>query len=426
MKTKNKLLTAIVFFTLFLIALSGIGIVAASEDDYVLGIYGNANEDDTIDMRDVTYTKLIIFGKRDETELANAKYDGRINVLDVIQTKLIILGRESELTLIDDADRIVTVKKPVTRVVVTIRQALELIRTVKLETDRIVGVSSLVKTDDERKMFFPEFQDTPSVGYIWAPDCEAILELHPDAVFLMGPKGGMSSAVDVAHGVLESAGITVFRVYGGILDTDILEEVRMYGYIFDKQDEAEEFIDWHAGVMNTINEKLEAISEDDKPKVYFESGTKYNVVDESRSHIQRTGGKDIFPGIIRTKVVDSELVIDRNPDIILKVGGGGYLLDDTAEMENVRDEVMGRPELEHVKAVEDKRVYVISSHIIYWGGTSGCRGFLQTAYMVKWFHPDLFEYLNPEAIHQEYLTRFQGLDIDLDKQGVFVYPEEPI
>jgi iron complex transport system substrate-binding protein len=27
-------------------------------------IYGNANEDDTLDMRDVTYIKLAIFGKK--------------------------------------------------------------------------------------------------------------------------------------------------------------------------------------------------------------------------------------------------------------------------------------------------------------------------------------------------------------------------
>jgi iron complex transport system substrate-binding protein len=33
--------------------------------------------------------------------------------------------------------------------------------------------------------------------------------------------------------------------------------------------------------------------------------------------------------------------------------------------------------------------------------------------------------LDPNALHQEYLTRFQGLDIDLDEKGVFVYhPEE--
>ncbi|HOI70084.1 MAG TPA: hypothetical protein PLN41_10090 [Methanothrix sp.] len=42
--------------------------------------------------------------------------------------------------------------------------------------------------------------------------------------------------------------------------------------------------------------------------------------------------------------------------------------------------------------------------------------------MAKLFHPELFEDLDPEAFHQEYLTRFQGLDYDLDKHGIFVYP----
>jgi iron complex transport system substrate-binding protein len=43
--------------------------------------------------------------------------------------------------------------------------------------------------------------------------------------------------------------------------------------------------------------------------------------------------------------------------------------------------------------------------------------------MAKWFNPDPFEGLDPQVIHQEYLTKFQGLDINLDTQGVFVYPE---
>jgi iron complex transport system substrate-binding protein len=42
--------------------------------------------------------------------------------------------------------------------------------------------------------------------------------------------------------------------------------------------------------------------------------------------------------------------------------------------------------------------------------------------MAKWFHPDLFKDLDPQAIHQEYLNRFQNLDYNLDKNGVFVYP----
>jgi iron complex transport system substrate-binding protein len=76
-----------------------------------------------------------------------------------------------------------------------------------------------------------------------------------------------------------------------------------------------------------------------------------------------------------------------------------------------------------VTAVREKQVYVLSGHFMYGGPYAGCRGFLGTIYMAKWFHPELFEDLDPQAIHQEYLKRFQGLDIDLDEKGVFVYPE---
>ena len=43
------------------------------------------------------------------------------------------------------------------------------------------------------------------------------------------------------------------------------------------------------------------------------------------------------------------------------------------------------------------------------------------AYMAKLFHPGLFEDLDPEALHQEYLN-MQGLDYDLNLHGVFLYP----
>jgi iron complex transport system substrate-binding protein len=56
-------------------------------------IHGNANGDDVLDMRDVTYIKLVIFGKKPATTFADANYDGKISMLDLGQTKLIILGR---------------------------------------------------------------------------------------------------------------------------------------------------------------------------------------------------------------------------------------------------------------------------------------------------------------------------------------------
>ncbi|MHC1604282.1 MAG: hypothetical protein ACXQTK_06270, partial [Candidatus Syntropharchaeales archaeon] len=51
----------------------------SASDDYTLGIYGNANQDDTIDMRDVTKIARMICWLEDEVDLADAKYDGNIN-----------------------------------------------------------------------------------------------------------------------------------------------------------------------------------------------------------------------------------------------------------------------------------------------------------------------------------------------------------
>ncbi len=45
------------------------------------------------------------------------------------------------------------------------------------------------------------------------------------------------------------------------------------------------------------------------------------------------------------------------------------------------------------------------------------------AYLAKWFHPTLFSDLNPQDIHQEYLTDFLCVDYDLEEHGVFAYPE---
>ena len=432
MKTKMIAMVeiAIVLCSLFLVAIPAVAaeqnqamqkvstneVTTASEDDYVLDIYGNANEDDTIDMGDVVYTKLAIFGKKPKTELCDAKYDGRINVLDVIQTKLIILGKEKELTVIDTAERIVTVKKPLKRIIVFYNSKLEAVRLLKVPKDIIVG-----RTDQFDPSFFPELSDLPSVGSGRSPDIEKILNLNPDTVIVSATaKHKLKPLVDP----LESAGITVLAFNCQTPEIH-LEEMEKLGYVFDKEDEAEEYLDWREKILNSIQEKVETIPEEDKPKVYAESYKLYTY-HGLYMYIAEAGGKDIFADEPHGSV-DPEAVIARNPDIIIKAKypGGGYDLDadNVAELKAVRDEIMSRPELLNVKAVNAGRVYIITVHLLPYLPYSGCRYFAQIAYMAKWFHPELFEDLDPKAIHQEYLTRFQGLDIDLDEKGVFVYPE---
>ena len=436
MKTKNKLLAlveiAIVLCSVFFLALPAIAaeqtmqtqevsatantITTASEDDYVLDIYGNANEDDTIDMRDLTYVKLIFFGKKTVTELADAKYDGKINPLDFIQIKLIIVGKEKELTIVDSAPsyRIVTVKKPLKRIVSGHQLAIEMMRSLKLEKDRIVGVSSDVHKNN---IFFPEFSDYPYVG-IWPLDIEKVLSLNPDAVFLYP-----SSYYDEETKKLEDAGITVLRYDWYRPGNIYVEEVKKLGYIIDKEEEAEEFLEFYEGCMDTIKERVEGIPEDERPRIYLETGETYKTAGKDTGYHQKlemVGSNNIFSDLSGYPDVDPEEVIKRNPEIILKMPywEGGYKEDDLTVFKDMWNEIRSRPELESVLAVKNKRIYILSNDV------SAAKHFIGISYMAKWFHPDIFKDLDPKAIHQEYLTRFQGLDYDLDKHGVFVYPEE--
>ena len=438
MKTKNKMIAfvevAIVLCSVFLVAIPAIAaeqntqkasaneVTTASENDYVLGIYGNANKDDTIDMGDVVYTKLAIFGKKPKTELCDAKYDGRINVLDVIQTKLIILGKEKEITIVDSGDTIVTVNKPIERIVVPSFYALETVRSIKA-ADRVVGVSEFVKWD---KIFFPEFVDHPGVDNA---DIESILVLEPDLVLSSG------KSAQRIRDALEDADVTGIAVLDFYYwkPNIIVDETKKMGYVLNKVEETNELHDFYQGFWNTINEQVEGLSEEDKTTVYLEGWRcAWHTLSEKPGYgnmVGLAGGYNIFgdePGGSGGGgvMVDAEAVIKRNPEIIIKVIGtrdiGGYGLDvgDTTVLEEIREEIMTRTVLERVTAVENEEVYILT-----WYVFTGPRNFIGVGYTAKWLYPELFADLNPKAIHQEYLTRFQGLDIDLDEKGVLAYPE---
>ena len=406
---------ALLFVILIVLSLALLLTSPAAASDYTLKIFGNANEDDTINMQDVTYTELIILEYCDKTELADAKYDDKINMQDVTQIELVILGRELELTIFDTADRIVTVNKPITSIV---GGPFGILRSFGTElTDIVVGTYSQVDLE-----VYPELSDELlDVGSGWAPDLEKILGLNPDIVFMQPPGGPFDTTPTLTR--LESAGITVlcFKCQTPAIHR---EEVEKLGYLFDRSDEAEIYLDWRENVLNSIKEKVDTIPEEDTVNVYFESYLPYTTYPRY-GYLAEAGGMDIFadePG----GSVDPEAVIDRNPDVILKVAypGGGYNVDadDTADLKALRDEIMSRPELQSVKAVENERVYVITSYLLLYLPHCNHIECFQLAYQAKWLHPELFEDIDPQAIHQEYLTEFQRMDIDLDEKGVFVYP----
>jgi iron complex transport system substrate-binding protein len=140
--------------------------VLASADE-TLNIYGNANMDDTIDVCDITYTARIFFELEDSTPLADAYYDGEIDVGDMWQIGLIILGREKKLTIVDAEGAAKTVSKPIEKIIVLNTDCAQAIRAIGAK-GRIVGIESFSVA--EKKVFFPDISELPTVGWGHMPD----------------------------------------------------------------------------------------------------------------------------------------------------------------------------------------------------------------------------------------------------------------
>ena len=414
--TGNRFLLVLVITA---ILLGSVPLAAAS--DNTLGIFGNANEDDTIDIEDMEYTQRIVLGFNDQTQLADSKYDEQINILDLTQIELIMLGEEKELTLVDVAERIVTVKKPMEGNIIAFGTYTPEILRILGEEDKIVAVNKHVKSNE---VYFPELSKLPSIGSSYSPDLEIVASLNPDLVLAWTTKPErIEKLVEV---VPDDCSVVSLMFYK---PEDMVEEIEKLAYILGKRNEAKNYIDdFHNNYVDLIKARTEELPDGERPGIYVESDRdeKYQTWaagSAANGFIEIAGGRNIFadtPGDGSVNI-DPEEVVEKNPDIIIKyidAVDAGYELDDPSKMELLRESVMNRPELSNVKAVKNGAVYVMDKDPIY-----GPDYPVAIAYWAKWSHPDLFEDLDPQAIHQQYID-IQGLDYDLKEHGIFVYPQE--
>jgi iron complex transport system substrate-binding protein len=180
----------------------------------------------------------------------------------------------------------------------------------------------------------------------------------------------------------------------------MVENLRKLRYILNTEEKGEEFIAWYEGVVNDITSKTAGLSEEDKPRVFlwmfsYDYTEKYQAIAGDWTGIQ------------------SQFEI---------VGGINIAEDLTGWYPEVSEEWLlsqsEDPALAESDAVKEGRVYLYQTPMV-----STPRFVVSLAYVAKWLHPELFSDLDPQAIHQEYLTDYMCIDYDLDEHGVLFYPE---
>lgn len=337
----------------------------------------------------------------------------------------LIENTEDHLTIIDNGEHEVVIKKPVNKIIVRGMGVYPTLRALKAEK-MVLAAPSIEGMGGE--LLFPVMTKLPSIGKGGPGDSldyEQIIALEPD-VFIT-----LTYERDTINEKLAPE-IPVIQ-----LDFASVKDIRILGTILNKEKEANEYISWIEGISKTITDKVENLSKDDLPKVFSYYGGEYGMAppppygsygkDNDLSMAVRTaGGNSITSDIPGEWIcVDPEWIIEQNPQIVIrelyinqiKNPILGYTTNNSDKAKAKLDEVISLPVFETGDSILNNNIYLIDGRFIsnVW--------FLGINYLAKWFHPDLFNDLDPQAIHQEFLSRFMRIDFDLSKQGVFVYPE---
>jgi iron complex transport system substrate-binding protein len=200
------------------------------------------------------------------------------------------------------------------------------------------------------------------------------------------------------------------------------------GYLLDRSENAQEYVAWFDRTVGGIEERLAAIPEEDRVRVFIDIGSgqtndRRTVAEGGHMHYHCTdaGGINVAEDYTgSTGTVNVEWILQQNPDVILGLTyDGGYETDDPAPLIAHHDELATIPALRNVPAVADDRIYCISYKYAYDPHYPAA-----LATIVKWFYPGEFADIDPAAIHQEYIDTFLGVDYRVADHGVYGYPDD--
>jgi iron complex transport system substrate-binding protein len=247
-----------------------------------------------------------------------------------------------------------------------------------------------------------------------SPDLELIIELSPDLVIA----DTMLSADDQKS--LEDAGIPVM-IERFMSPDRIMTVIKNMGMVMGKKERASEINSFIEKNQKLLQERTADLKPVDMPAVFYESSpTKpYNTFSSFSSFddiIVSAGGINIAGDLgnesISSPEVTPEWILQVDPDVILQrePSDDDYTQDD---LKALRETIISREELKDVQAVKDGRVYVISGKV-----ATGVRSIVGELYLAKWFLPNLFSDIEPEAVHEALIKEFYNLDLE----GEYAYP----
>jgi iron complex transport system substrate-binding protein len=238
-------------------------------------------------------------------------------------------------------------------------------------TDKVYAVTNLCD-------YPPEAKTKPNIGGFTTTNIEKVIALSPDLVL------ATSIHEKTIIPQLEQRGLAVLALNLKTLD-EVLEAITMVGEITGKGEEASRLVARMQNRIKAVTDKTNNLPEGKRPRVFYLTWHDPLMTSGSGSllHelIQKAGGRNIFAEVIGTKPVDLELLVERNPQVMIAGIGMGSGEDKTYHY------LKTETRLQNTEAGKNGRIYKIDMDLTGRGGPRIVDGLEQFA---KCIHPEIF------------------------------------
>ena len=339
----------------------------------------------------------------------------------------------SSFTLTDVAGRTVTINRPVERIILGEARQIYIVASLQPGNpfDKIIGWRDDLRRFDadayeKYKQIFSEVENIAEFGSPYSGEfsVERAIALEADVVTLN--LGGLERAKEA--GMIEQLAEVGIPVVVIDFRQEPLENTvpstYLLGRLLGQEERAQEVVDYYLQQVNLVYSRLAQL-EGEKPLVLLDTAAGIQSAEIccrtfGRANlgllVERAGGinmgSELVPGW--SGELNPEQIIVSDPDVIIGTGSNwtpynpdgdfvslGYFTDEADAKQDLIDLAAGRPGWDELQAVKNGR-----HHTVWHQFYNSPYHFVVLQQFAKWFHPELFEDVDPAANFAEFHERF--------------------
>ncbi|MCQ2085210.1 MAG: ABC transporter substrate-binding protein [archaeon] len=416
----NSKLLAIV--AVIVVVIAGLGVYAVVnhddeekvvETDRLL-IYGNVNNDDVIDDKDLTLLKQMIDGDKEPSALADVNADGTLDDKDVEKLQDII-DKKAKTVFYYNAmyKKPYETPYPLKNIVVASPQPTMSVMLLGPE-DKAAGTAEPADTALFAGIKADELWEV-NKAYQWNVGVTKVSNLpaekKADAVITTIETYAMNTEKD-----FEDAKIPVIRL--DVRGTSSISAALMIGFLCGAEEKAEKFVGYIDKVQKEIDSKTSKVAEDKKVSAMIVSKSDVYGNESGFTSCIKLAGANLAVEVPETSraIGDKEWLNNVAPDYVLAYTTVTKYAYDTASAITYWEQFTGI--YDFFDSVPDNFMFVG----YYLPDT------LRAAYLAEVFYPDQFEKGYGDKIHQEYVDSFlsalHDAKYDVTKDGNFLITKE--